>query len=381
MQKYIYRNKENVFYNYYLENDNLLEHELHSQKDTKILAKNIQPYISVTFSNAERPNIFYLDKDNRLCLTKFENDIWLEEILYELDFMPVFFKVLEFKNSYALIYSVKTNETQIFDTFIIYIDVEPTKPKFLTKVFSQSQELFKIEEIAINHYAILFKGIENKKVNLNYMEINNIKQSNPVALASNEFYIQDETFLFDEHAYCLYTKKRNYSQQLCLKVISNFKDVPTKEYLIFEGKNISNSNIYLSNDKLHIHFVAGKNAMTKISNDISNIQFGKLISEHENGSSVEKAKFLGYSLVNDNFRANNLYLNNNKLTILNKYCNFGLVEPPKRESQKQTTNLSTNNNSNRSEQSPNTITDYERRNKALLEENRNLKKQLRKFEI
>ncbi len=385
MQKYIYRNKNNEFFNYYLENGNLLEAELHSQNnDTKILAKNLQPFISVTFSNSERPNIFFLDKDNNLCLSKFQDNIWIDEPIHSLNFKPDFFKVLEFQNSYALVYCMKTSETRVFDCYIMYIGDTTSTPIFLTKAYSQSQNIFHIEEIALNHYALLFKTVENKKVHLNYMEINNNRQSNPVVVASNDFYIQDETFLFDEYAYCLYTKKRNYSQQLCLKVISNFKDIPTKEYLIFEGKSIDNSNIYLSNDKLHIHFVAGKNTMTKISDDLLNVQFGKLVSEYENGSTFEKAKFLGYSLNSDDFRANNLYINNKRqLSILNKYCNFGLnttlkaisSEPTKIETSSQITPVS-----NKNKQQNQTIEQYELRNKALLEENRNLKRQLRKFE-
>ncbi len=367
MQKYIYRNKENQFIHYYLENGNLVEHELFTQNITgKTVAKSANNNFSITFSKAERPNIFFLDRDNNLCICKYQENIWVQETLQNLNFKPEFFKVLEFQNSYALVYCIKTNENRVFDTYILYIDESPTSPKFLTKVYSQTPNLFNVEEIALNHYALLYKTSENKKTHLNYIEINNNRQSKPVIIASNELSISDETFLFDEYAYCLYTKKRNYSQQLCLKVISNFNNIPEQEYLIFEGKNIENANIYIANNKLHVHFIASKNTMTKVSDDLFNIGFGKLISEYENGSYLEKAKFLGFSLANDNFRANNLYLNSRKqFAILNKYCNFTPNDINASESLKQENN---------------SLTNYELRNQALLEENRNLKKQLRKYE-
>ncbi len=368
MHKYIYRNKNNQFFNYYLENGSLIEHELYSQNTIpRTIAKDLNSNLSVTFSKAERPNLFFIDKSNSLCINKFNDNIWIQEVLHELDFKPEFFKVLEFQNSYALIYTIKTAESRVYDMYMMYINNNITSPLFLSKVYSQPNNHFVVEEIALNHYALLFKNIENKKIHLNYMEINNSRQSKPVVITSNELNIQDETFLFDEHAYCLYTKKRNYSQQLCLKVISNFNNIPTKEYLIFEGKNVDNANIYIANNKLNVHFLAGKNTMTKISDDLLNINFGKLTSEYENGQTLEKTKFLGYSLNDDNFRANNLYINNkSQITILNKYCNFGVNEiiPQK----------------NIEKQNPSSISQYELRNKALLEENRNLKKQLRKHE-
>ncbi len=368
MQKYVYRNKDNQFFNYYLENGNLIEHQLYTQNYTpKTLAKSYNPNFSITFSKSERPNIFFLDKDNILCMCKFQENIWVQETLHNLNFKPEFFKVLEFQNNYALLYCIKTNESRIFDTYIMYIGEHPVSPKFLTKVYSHTSELFSIEEIALNHYAFLYKTIDNKKIHLNYMEINNIKQSHPVFIAYSELSLQDETFLFDEHAYCLYTKKRNYSQQLCLKVISNFNEVPTREYLVFEGKNIENPNIFIANNKLHVFFITSKNIMSKVSDDLLNINFGKINSESENGLSIEKARFLGFSLKEDNFRANNLYLNNKKqFSVLDKYCNL----PPKHpEVQKHNT-----------KESDFSISQYELRNKALLEENRNLKKQLRKYE-
>ncbi len=369
MQRYIYRNKVNQFINYYYEDGSIIEHELFSLNNTrKALAKSSNQNFSVTFSNAERPNIFFLDKSNRLCSIKYQENIWVQDTLHELNFTPDFFKVLEFQDNYALVYCVKTNENRVYDTYIMYIGENTTSPKFLTKLYSLTSELFTVEEIALNHYALLFKTIENKKTHLNYIEINKNRQSNPVVIASNELFIYDETFLFDEHAYCLYTKKRNYSQQLCLKVISNFNDIPTKEYMIFEGRNIDNSNIYISNNKLHVHFVVGKNMLTKVSDDLSNINFGKLISEYDNGTTLEKAKLLGFSLSNDSFRANNLYLNNKRqFAVLNKYCNFPSKEVTK-------------NNLDKATDNDHSLSQYELRNKALLEENRNLKKQLRKYE-
>ncbi len=374
MQKYIYRNKENQFYHYYLDNGNLIEHELFTQSNThRALAKCFNQNFSVTFSKAERPNIFFLDRDNKLCISKYMDNIWVQETLHTLDLKPEFFKVLEFQDNYALIYCVKTSESRVFDTYFMYIGEKPTSPKFLAKIYSQTSNAFSVEEISLNHYAILYKTFEGRKANLSYMEITSNRQSNPVVIASNELNIEDETFLFDEYAYCLYTKKRNYSQQLCLKVISNFNDIPEKEYLVFEGKNISNSNIYIANNKLHIHFVAGKNTMTRVSDDLQNIGFGKLVSEYENGTSLEKAKFIGFSLNSDNFRANNLYLNSHKqFAVLNKYCNFPSINFKSLRD--------VNHSSNTLKLPNNDVSQYELRNQALLEENRSLKKQLRKYE-
>lgn len=416
MSKYIYRNKNNEFLSYYVENNSLYEQESNSNKKNKIF-KNIEADISISFTSETKPNIFYRKSNSQnskkeINVLMFNDDYWIEQPLFSFEKELYQFKVVQFnetnKNNktFAIIYAIKSNEPNEFQIYISHGNLETFEtPRKLGVAYSQSENIFNIEEIQHNHYALIYKTLKNKKISINYQEINSAKFSKVIELLVSDNYITDENYLFNNGLYLLYTKRKNYSYQLYLKIINDFSSITNKEILIFESKSIEKIIFFFAKDLLYIGFKVGKNFLYKYSinseivdsKSFTNINIGNIPINN-----CETYKLIGYSFKNDNFILNNIYLNTNKeFVFFDKFCNIKPEELPTKPLNIKNLNtknidnyaLSTNNNS--SQNNPNLLNTQELldnqklldsieeitlRNKALQEENKQLKKSLRFYE-
>ncbi len=361
MYNYLYRNKNNDIFSYYVESNILYEANVNTNLPAKAITRNVQPNISITFVGDEKPLLFFKPlTDNRtIKLCKFEDNYWSEQNFFTIDNNIEYFKVLQFHEKTAILFATKTNDKRLFDLFISFSDDQPNSKNLkIATIFASSRDLFKTEEISFGHYALIFKTLENKNIHLDYIEINSSRITTSVKIASSDYSITDDTYLFNDKSYFLYVKNKPYSQQLCLKKIADFNTDVREELVIFEGKNIEKPNMFLAGDVLYITFVSSRNTMLKSSIDNKHNVFSKMISLHENSGYFEKAKLIGYSLPQDNFKINNLYISkDNRILVLDKYCNIKATTQPVQQSVKH----------------------YEDLNKALKDENKMLKRQLRLF--
>ncbi len=362
MYNYLYRNKNNDIFSYYVDNNILYEAQVNTNSPPKAITRNIHANISTTFLGDEKPLIFVkpLNDQHIVKLCKYEENYWSEQSYFTHERTIDYFKVLQFHEKTAVLFAVKTNDKRLFDLYISFSDEQPNSKNLkLATIFSTTRDLFKTEEISFGHYALIYKTLENKSIHLNYIEINNTKVTSSLKITSSDYSLSEDTYLFSDKIYFLYVKNKAYSQQLCLKIIANFNSDLSEELIIFEGKNIEKPNIFLADDILHITFVSSRNTMLKSSIDSSHRVFAKMISLQENSLNFEKAKLIGYSLPQDNFKVNNLYLSkDNKLLILDRFCNIKANNVPVQQSVKH----------------------FEELNRALKDENKMLKKQLRFYD-
>lgn len=373
MLNYLYRNKDNQIYSYFVDDNTLFEGVINNSvgaKPTPII-KNIHQNFSTTFTKSERPNIFFKNTNNsnqiKTCI--YENNFWQEQDFYSTTYNIEFFKVLQFSSNYAIVFCVPTKTKKTYDLFITFGNEGTfSTPTKIGSVFSLNDDMFKLEELSLNHYAVIYKSLENKKVSLNYIEVNATTFSKNVCLTTSDYSIGDDAYLFDDCAYLLYVKNKVYSQQLYLKIINNFNNITDDEILIFEAKSIEKPTLFLANSKLYVTFTTSKNTMYKVSVNDSFTSFSKLTSLPENSSSLKKYKLLGYSLPNDDFKLNNVYVTpSQNIVVQNKFCNI------------QNVNTSVVNNENYNA-NPNVLNQFKVRNQALADENKMLKKQLRQYD-
>ncbi len=361
MYNYLYRNKNNEIFSYYVDNSILYEAHVNTNLPPKAITRNVQANISTTFLGDEKPLLFIMPlKDQHIVkLCKFEENYWSEQSFFSFEQNIEYFKVLQFHEKTAILFAVKTNDKRLFDLYISFSDEAPnSKNTKIATIFSTTRDLFKTEEISFGHYAVMFKTLENKNIHLTYIEINSTQITSQVKITSCDYSISDDTYLFSDKSYFLYIKNKAYSQQLCLKIVSDFNVDLREELVIFEGKNIEKPNLFLADNILHINFVSSRNTMLKSSTDSSHRVFSKMTSLQENSLNFDKAKLVGYSLPQDNFKVNNLYVSkDNRLLILDKYCNIKENVLSGQQSVKQ----------------------FEDLNKALKDENKMLKRQLRLY--
>ncbi len=367
MDKYLYRNKDGNIQLFYTSN-NSLYHNMHLDNDTvspAVVSRNVISNFSVTFSTNNELNLFFIPQSSKskIVNSHFDGQYWLESDFYVSSNDILQFSVIQFTNKIGVLYAVNTNDINHYDIMLAYYENDTfTSPIKIGTAYSQNENIFKLEEISLNHFAILYKTKNDKKFNLNYVEINSVKYSKNIVISNSNFNITNECCLFANNTYFLYVKQKTYSYQVCLKSVPDFNTISDDEIVVFEGKNVDKVNLFVSNNILYICFAIGKNMMFK-STPIDSINtISKLQSFRETSTQISLAKLIGYSLPSDDFILNYVYLDStNKLSIVDKYCT--LI-----------------NNSTQANYSRHETTQIEKRQQVLIAENKLLKKQLRFYE-